>query len=60
MANTPSGTVITAGGRVLGVTALGDDIPAAKQAAYAAVEKIHWDGGWNRSDISDKVSQVRS
>ncbi len=52
--------VVTAGGRVLGVTALGDDIPAARQAAYAAVDKIHWDGGWNRTDISDKVSQVTS
>jgi phosphoribosylamine--glycine ligase len=51
-------TVVTAGGRVLGVTAMGDDISAAKQAAYAAVDKIHWDGGWNRTDISDKVNHT--
>lgn len=47
--------VVNTGGRVLGVTALGDTIAAAKQNAYAAVEKIHWQGGWCRSDISDKA-----
>ncbi|MEO2026849.1 MAG: phosphoribosylglycinamide synthetase C domain-containing protein, partial [Fuerstiella sp.] len=47
--------VLTDGGRVLGVTALGDSIADAKQAAYQAVEKIRWDGAWNRSDISDKA-----
>lgn len=52
--------VVTAGGRVLGVTALGEDIGLAKQAAYAAVDKIQWEGGWNRSDISDKAAQVKS
>ncbi len=50
-----NGEVVNAGGRVLGVTALGDTIAAAKQNAYAAVEKIHWQGGWCRSDISDKA-----
>ena len=43
------------GGRVLGVTALGSDIPAAKAAAYQAVDLISWEGGWNRTDISDKA-----
>ncbi len=52
--------IVTAGGRVLGVTAMGDDIQDAKQAAYAAVKLIHWDGCWNRSDISDMVSHVES
>lgn len=52
--------VVTSGGRVLGVTALGDDIPDAKQAAYKAVAAIEWDGCWNRSDISDKVAQLNS
>ena len=47
--------VVTDGGRVLGATAMGDDIPAAKTAAYEAVDKISWDGGWNRTDISDKA-----
>ena len=52
--------VVTAGGRVLGVTAMGNDIAGAKDAAYAGVEKIHWDGCWTRSDISDKVSRMES
>jgi len=50
-----NGHVINTGGRVLGVTALGDSIAAAKQNAYAAVEKIQWQGGWCRRDISDKA-----
>ncbi|MEM7810099.1 MAG: phosphoribosylamine--glycine ligase [Planctomycetota bacterium] len=47
--------VVTDGGRVLGVTALGDDVPSAKLAAYTAVKKIRWDGAWCRKDISDKA-----
>lgn len=47
--------VVNHGGRVLGVTAMGDDIFDAKRRAYEAVKRIHWDGGWTRSDISDKV-----
>lgn len=50
-----NGEVVNAGGRVLGVTALGDTIAVAKQNAYAAVHKIQWQGGWCRSDISDKA-----
>lgn len=50
-----NGEVVNAGGRVLGVTALGDTIAEAKQNAYAAVHKIQWQGGWCRSDISDKA-----
>ncbi len=53
------GAVVNSGGRVLGVTALGDDIPAAKEAAYRAVDLISWDGGWSRTDISDKVAQLQ-
>ncbi|MCL2623721.1 MAG: phosphoribosylamine--glycine ligase [Planctomycetaceae bacterium] len=49
------GEIVTSGGRVLGVTALGDTIADAKNAAYAAVREIHWDGAWCRSDISDKA-----
>ena len=47
--------VLNDGGRVLGVTALGGSIQDAKAAAYKAVDKISWPGGWNRSDISDKA-----
>ena len=50
-----NGEVVTNGGRVLGVTALGDSIPEAKMAAYNAVREIRWDGAWCRKDISDKA-----
>ena len=49
------GTIVTDGGRVLGVTALGDDLSAAKLRAYQAVKTIRWDGAWCRKDISDKA-----
>lgn len=49
------GEVVNTGGRVLGVTALGDTIAEAKQNAYTAVDKIRWPGGWCRTDISDKA-----
>jgi phosphoribosylamine--glycine ligase len=47
--------IITNGGRVLGVTALGKDLKAAQAAAYAAVEKIHFDGAHFRRDIAAKA-----
>lgn len=50
-----NGRVTTSGGRVLGVTALGADLGAAKAQAYDAVRSIEWEGGWSRSDISDKA-----
>ena len=43
--------VVTAGGRVLGVTALGDGVVAAQSLAYAAVDKISWDNSYCRRDI---------
>ena len=52
------GQVVTDGGRVLGVTALGDSIFAAKRQAYAAVKCIRWEGAWCRKDISDKACLV--
>ena len=47
--------MVTNGGRVLGVTALGNDLRAAQAAAYAAVEKIHFDGAHFRRDIGAKA-----
>ncbi|MCL4537555.1 MAG: phosphoribosylamine--glycine ligase [Nitrospirae bacterium] len=47
--------IITNGGRVLGVTALGKDIKTAKDRAYEAVKKIHFDGMHYRKDIADKA-----
>ncbi len=49
------GRVVTAGGRVLGVTALGEDIPAAIRRAYEAVERISWEGVHYRRDIGRKA-----
>src|SRR5215469_8588006 len=49
-----TGQVVTNGGRVLGVTALGATIAAAKLQAYTAVKAIRWDGAWCRKDISDR------
>lgn len=49
------GQVVTSGGRVLGVTALGDNIAKAKYQAYAAVKCINWPGKWCRKDIADKA-----
>jgi phosphoribosylamine--glycine ligase len=46
---------VTSGGRVLGVTALGKDIKEAKERAYSAIEKIHFDGMHYRKDIADKA-----
>ena len=46
------GRWVTAGGRVLGVTALGADLAAARDAAYAAVDAIHWEGEHHRTDIA--------
>jgi phosphoribosylamine---glycine ligase len=43
--------VETAGGRVLGVTATAEGLPAAKRRAYDAVEKIEFDGRYYRRDI---------
>ena len=45
---------VTAGGRVLGVTALGDTLRGAVDSAYAAAKKIHFDGAHMRSDIGSK------
>ena len=49
------GQVVTSGGRVLDVTALGDSIATAKRQAYTAVKCIRWEGAWCRKDISDKA-----
>ncbi|HTV41225.1 MAG TPA: phosphoribosylamine--glycine ligase [Candidatus Sulfotelmatobacter sp.] len=49
------GQIVTSGGRVLGVTALGKDLKAAQAAAYAAVEKIQFDGAQFRRDIGAKA-----
>ncbi|RAO74664.1 phosphoribosylamine--glycine ligase [Dyella jiangningensis] len=49
------GEVVTAGGRVLTVCALGKDIAAAREHAYAAVGKIHYEGAFCRRDIAHRA-----
>ena len=48
----PDGQIVTAGGRVLNVTALGDDPGAARDAAYAAADLITFEGRQLRRDIA--------
>ncbi len=49
------GKVVTAGGRVLGVTARGATLAEAQRRAYQAVERIHFDGAYYRHDIGAKA-----
>ena len=49
------GDIVTDGGRVLGVTALGDDMRGALDRAYEAVSQISWDGAHFRRDIGHRA-----
>jgi phosphoribosylamine---glycine ligase len=51
----PAGRVCTMGGRVLGVTALGDDLVDARRRAYEAAELVRFDGVHYRRDIAAPV-----
>jgi phosphoribosylamine--glycine ligase len=48
-------TLVTDGGRVLGVTALGNNIADARRRAYAAMDKIHFEGMHFRKDIAHEA-----
>ena len=50
-----NGQVVTNGGRVLGVTALGETIQKAIDQTYEAVSKIDWEGVYYRRDIGNKA-----
>ena len=50
-----NGTLVTAGGRVLGVTALGDTVAQAIERAYEAADYISWDGMYMRRDIGHRA-----
>jgi phosphoribosylamine---glycine ligase len=50
------GRLIADGGRVLGVTALGSDIAAARARAYTAIDRIDWPEGFCRRDIGTRFS----
>jgi phosphoribosylamine--glycine ligase len=54
------GRLVTAGGRVLGVTATGPDLPAAIAAAYAGVEQIRFEGMHYRTDIGRRALEARA
>jgi phosphoribosylamine--glycine ligase len=53
------GKLVTAGGRVLGVTAIGDAVAEAKARAYEGVGKISFEGAHYRHDIADKAIRRR-
>ncbi|MHC4623194.1 MAG: phosphoribosylamine--glycine ligase [Planctomycetota bacterium] len=58
-----NGDILTNGGRVLGVTALGEQVSDAKERAYEAVRRIKFEGAYCRQDIADKAikrQKVRS
>ena len=46
------GRVVTAGGRVLAVTAVGSDVADARAKAYAGVDRLRIDGSHHRTDIA--------
>ncbi|HKX25963.1 MAG TPA: phosphoribosylglycinamide synthetase C domain-containing protein, partial [Actinomycetota bacterium] len=50
------GTVVTAGGRVLGVSALGEDLAGARDRAYRAVSMVSFEGMHHRTDIAEEAA----
>jgi phosphoribosylamine--glycine ligase len=54
-ARAEDGVLVTAGGRVLAVTAVGSDVADARGRAYEAVDRIRIDGAHHRTDIAAKV-----
>ena len=49
------GQIVTSGGRVLCVCALGNSVQQAQLRAYQVVEGISWEGSWQRSDIGHRA-----
>jgi phosphoribosylamine--glycine ligase len=52
------GAVVSAGGRVLSVTAIGKDLAQARERAYASVARIRLDGGQHRTDIARAAAEA--
>ncbi|MBV8983216.1 MAG: phosphoribosylamine--glycine ligase [Acidimicrobiia bacterium] len=52
-----AGRLLTAGGRVLDVTATGATIAEARERAYAAVDRIRWSGRHHRTDIAENAAK---
>ena len=55
-----NGNIVTNGGRVICVTALGSDVRQAQKIAYDAVKKVTWNGVYYRTDIGDKAIKLLS
>ena len=53
------GTLVTSGGRVLGVTAVRENLPAALAAAYAAADRIRFDNAYCRRDIGKRALEAK-
>ncbi|MGO3153605.1 MAG: phosphoribosylamine--glycine ligase [Galactobacter sp.] len=56
-ASDEEGRIVSAGGRVLAVVALGEDLSAARAKAYQGVEAIHLEGSHHRTDIAAKAAE---
>jgi phosphoribosylamine---glycine ligase len=52
-----AGELVTSGGRVLGVVAVGESLTAARDLAYRGVAEISWDGAQHRRDIAEAASR---
>ncbi len=48
----PDGSIVSSGGRVLTICAIGPDVPAARKRAYAGVDALAWPEGFSRRDIA--------
>lgn len=57
--STEGGTIVTTGGRVLAVVALGENLAAARATAYEGVSKISWQGAQYRTDIALAAAENR-
>jgi phosphoribosylamine--glycine ligase len=53
------GTVVTAGGRVLAVSALGADLAEARGRAYEACDRLRFEGMHHRGDIAERAASGR-
>ena len=56
----PEGPFVTDGGRVLGVSAVGPDLEAARRAAYEATSRIRWAGAQHRRDVARDAAAAES
>jgi phosphoribosylamine--glycine ligase len=54
----PDQSIVTAGGRVLNITAVADDTEAARKAAYGVIEQIHFSTCHYRRDIAASPAQA--